>query len=255
MANPQPDVFVKYSKELMDAVMKTKFSDAENRIFLAVMRLTYGANPSRKSVYLERGKLSKMTCLGRRQASRAKHSLIKRLILNVDKIDDDHIEHAEIQKDYMLWDSQCQQNCPHTMSTKLSTYVDKIVHIEGVIPIVREREEEKNRKRPPKRIPYQQILDSYLNTLQMLPNSQLTPGLKKHIRARWLEDKTRQSIDWWNWYFNGILSCPWLIGKNRKGWRANLLWLVRPTNMEKVLAGYYNTQDKQSGIAEWLKGV
>lgn len=92
---------------------------------------------------------------------------------------------------------------------------------------------------PKDRCPYQQILDLYHEILPELPRVHVWDGPdRRSMSARWKEDKGRQTLDWWRAYFEQVKACPWLMGKV-KDFRADLAWLVRPTNMGNVLNGRY----------------
>jgi hypothetical protein len=62
---------------------------------------------------------------------------------------------------------------------------------------------------------------------------------EKRLRARWREDKRRQSLSWWRSYFERVKSSSFLTGK-KTDWSADFDWLIRPTNMAKVLEGKYD---------------
>ena len=54
----------------------------------------------------------------------------------------------------------------------------------------------------------------------------------------------------WRDYFTYVHDCPFLMGRvkpsdeTRRPFRADLMWLVRPSNFDKVMAGRY--QDARS---------
>jgi len=95
-------------------------------------------------------------------------------------------------------------------------------------------------------VPYQAIIDAYHEILPELPRASGGKEQRKHIRARWKESAERRSIEWWRKYFRAVRDQPFLLGQNDKGWQANLTWLARPTNMEKVLEGHYRTRSPTS---------
>ena len=72
---------------------------------------------------------------------------------------------------------------------------------------------------------------------------------EKRLRARWREDKARQSLDWWRKYFESVRASDLLMG--RKGdWTADFDWLICPTNMAKVLEGRYYDDPAGRGLPE-----
>jgi len=68
----------------------------------------------------------------------------------------------------------------------------------------------------------------------------LSNGSQAIVRARWRENP---SIQWFGEYFEYCHRCPWLRGENNSGWVANFIWLMRPSNMEKVINGNYESKD------------
>lgn len=91
-------------------------------------------------------------------------------------------------------------------------------------------------------VPYEEIINAYHEILPSLPRCSVGREVRKHIRARWKENPERQHLGWWKDYFHRVRDQPFLIGSNDRGWVANLLWLVRPTNMEKVIDGVYRSR-------------
>ncbi len=76
---------------------------------------------------------------------------------------------------------------------------------------------------------------------------------EKRLRARWREDKARQSLDWWREYFESVRASDFLMG--RKGdWSADFDWLICPTNMAKVLEGRYHDDPAGRGLPEGIAG-
>ena len=102
--------------------------------------------------------------------------------------------------------------------------------------------EEPEPESPQKRIPYEQILKTYNDTLgQSLREAKtVTEARKKAIRARCGESPERQDPKWWKEYFDSVRDSPFLLGKNERNWQADLDWLIRESNMAKVLEGKYS---------------
>jgi len=76
---------------------------------------------------------------------------------------------------------------------------------------------------------------------------------EKRLRARWREDKSRQTLDWWRKYFESVRASDLLMG--RKGdWSADFDWLICPTNMAKVLEGRYYDNPTGRGLPEGIAG-
>jgi len=99
-------------------------------------------------------------------------------------------------------------------------------------------------------IPYQKILEKYHTILPELSKiEKLTDGLKKKIKSRWVSDKDRQAVEWWEWYFSGIRDCDFLMGF-KTDWAATFHWLIGPENMEKVLSGNYLNKGTGSKLGD-----
>lgn len=65
------------------------------------------------------------------------------------------------------------------------------------------------------------------------------------LRQRWREDQKRQTLDWWRRYFGYVRESDFLVGKasahnGRPPFVADLEWLIRPTNLAKVIEGKYH---------------
>jgi hypothetical protein len=104
--------------------------------------------------------------------------------------------------------------------------------------------------------PQQKIVDLYNLKFPELPNVKSWPThLQKILKMRWREDSHRQSLKWWDNYFEFIRQSEFLMGKTKGGFQVDLEWIIRPTNMTKILNGRYHkdTQRKYGGIVEWLK--
>jgi hypothetical protein len=64
-----------------------------------------------------------------------------------------------------------------------------------------------------------------------------------YLRARWVESERRQSLEWWGSFFDLVRECKFLLGKvngsNGGTFKANLEWLIKPVNFNKVVEGKY----------------
>lgn len=106
-------------------------------------------------------------------------------------------------------------------------------------------EESANSKTPP--CPHKKIIFLYNKTLgQVLPQCKSTnKTVEGNLRARWREDKTRQDLGWWNDFFNVVSESDFLMGRVMD-WTADFTWLVKPTNMSKVINGNYKNKKGQN---------
>ena len=93
-------------------------------------------------------------------------------------------------------------------------------------------------------IPVQAIVDLYNETCKpagMVGTRVLSDKVRSAIKARWREDKERQSLEWWRWYFGGCAGIPGFCGKNERKWRANLEFVTRASKMPEILNESYQT--------------
>lgn len=107
-----------------------------------------------------------------------------------------------------------------------------------VIPCDEEKEIEKEIE---KRVDYQQIADMYNNTCVSFPKcTKLSDARKRAIKAR----MKQYSIEDFQRLFDMAEQSSFLKGKNSRNWSANFDWLIKDTNMVKVLDGNYaNTKN------------
>jgi hypothetical protein len=70
-----------------------------------------------------------------------------------------------------------------------------------------------------------------------LPKCRETSGRESKIRTR-MRDK-----EWASSYLKALSllkNCPFLIGKNDRGWKANIDWFLQPDSVAKILEGQYS---------------
>jgi hypothetical protein len=83
------------------------------------------------------------------------------------------------------------------------------------------------------------------------------PNLQKILRTRWKEEPERKNLAWWRAYFQYVRESPFLMG-GKTDFIADMEWIIRPTNMTKILNGRYHARgspgtQKFIGIKEWLE--
>lgn len=92
--------------------------------------------------------------------------------------------------------------------------------------------------------PYQDICEAYRGALPSLPQPDDAKNWNKtrkgYVKARWDENESRQSVDWWQRYFGYVARSSFLTGKTPEAFEATFDWLVKPTNMQKVCEGNYH---------------
>lgn len=89
--------------------------------------------------------------------------------------------------------------------------------------------------------PVDKIVDAYHEHLPMLARVRaMSKATETKLRTHW-RDADKQTLDWWVDYFKFVARCPFLIGKGGgdRPFFADLVWLLTPGNMEKVINGRY----------------
>lgn len=96
--------------------------------------------------------------------------------------------------------------------------------------------------------PHQEIIALYAKHLPMGIQPRTWTGSRAvALKARWREDKKRQSLAWWERFFAYIATSPFLTGKvydtNRKPFEITLEWIVTPKNFAKIIDGNYHSKE------------
>jgi hypothetical protein len=64
------------------------------------------------------------------------------------------------------------------------------------------------------------------------------------LRSRWREDPARQTTDWWERLFGYVSKSDFLMGRTetpgRKTFAADLEWILKPSNLVKIIEGKYH---------------
>ena len=115
-------------------------------------------------------------------------------------------------------------------------YTEKEIEKEKEIEIEIEIDKEKR-----ERIDYQQIVDMYNDTCVSFPRlTTLSEARKKAIKAR----LNVYSLEDFKKLFELAESSTFLKGGNNRNWSATFDWLIKDSNMAKVLDGNYNDKGK-----------
>lgn len=94
-------------------------------------------------------------------------------------------------------------------------------------------------------VPYQQIVDMYNEICISFPRvTSLSDARKKAIKARM---NSGYSLGDFKSLFTKAQASDFLKGKNDRNWTANFDWLVKDTNMAKVIDGNYDNKDGKNG--------
>lgn len=92
--------------------------------------------------------------------------------------------------------------------------------------------------------PVNEIASLYTEILPSLPQPKRQAGkitgktITAQIRQRWRDGAERRDLSWWRDYFTSIKARPFLMGEV-KDFVADLEWITRPKNMEKILNGRF----------------
>lgn len=87
--------------------------------------------------------------------------------------------------------------------------------------------------------PHQEIIRLYHEKLPELAGVKVWNKKRMALlQARWREDESRQSLEFWGKFFNYVSKSNWLMGRTNE-WQCNLEWLLNSSNFVKVLEGNY----------------
>lgn len=91
------------------------------------------------------------------------------------------------------------------------------------------------------RVLYNEILGSHLKRCLGLNDTH-----RKHIRAAYnlrIDDRfivQENGLAFWEGLFRDVLGCPFMLGKNNRGWRADFEFLTTSTKIQRFLEGKYD---------------
>ena len=135
------------------------------------------------------------------------------------------------------------------MSQQMSDKNPPEIEIEKEIEIEIEKEREREIK---EKIDYQKVANLYNDICISFPKiTKLSDARKKSIKAR----LNTYSYDDFKTLFEKAQASDFLKGKNNRDWQANFDWLIKDSNLAKVLDGNYDnkgskTQNKTLTISE-----
>lgn len=93
-------------------------------------------------------------------------------------------------------------------------------------------------------VPVDELIEAYHKAaprlLRAVPNRFKGSQGHTHLRKRWEEDEAHRSVEWWAQFFAVANENPTWNGENERGWVADLAWLVRRTNFDKVVTRWAN---------------
>lgn len=67
----------------------------------------------------------------------------------------------------------------------------------------------------------------------------------RDLAARWRESAKHQSPAFWRWFFGQVRKRRFYLGENDRGWRADLGWLVKRRNFDKILEAAVSAQRRK----------
>ena len=94
--------------------------------------------------------------------------------------------------------------------------------------------------------PHQKIIDLFHEVFSMATRVRVWNETRQtHLRTRWAEKPARQNLDWWQKFFEFILTSDFLTSKTptqpgKRPFVLSLDWLVKAENMAKVIEGKYH---------------
>lgn len=98
--------------------------------------------------------------------------------------------------------------------------------------------------------PHQDIIALYHERLETLPRMVASrwagSQAERDLRARWNEDARHRDLDFWARFFDAVQGNPHWLGSNDRGWRADLRWLVKRSNFDKVIDRLVNDSVRRS---------
>lgn len=143
------------------------------------------------------------------------------------------LDQLEARKEYMRDYMQGYREKQKKLATNKSCKVNSKVNVNSL----EEEVEEDNKDIEKKEIvPYQEIADLYNSTCISFPKlTKLSEARKKAIKAR----LNTYTIDDFKKLFTMAEQSDFLKGKNDRNWSATFDWLIKDSNMAKVLDGNY----------------
>lgn len=134
------------------------------------------------------------------------------------------------------------------MSDKHPREIEKELDIE----IEKDIEKETEREKKTDKIDYQQIADMYNDTCVSFPRlTKLSESRKKAIRAR----LKMYSVDDFKRMFEIAEKSDFLKGANGRNWSATFDWMLKDSNMAKILDGNYSKlEDKEDESGNETRG-
>lgn len=260
MASPQiEDGYTKIANELLEAILTVNLSNYAFRVFMAILRKTYGFN--KKTDWISLTQISVLTGIRTTHICRAVHELVnKNMLIKNGKV-------KGINKNYKQWKLPIQvvpiQVVPNEVI--LPNQVIKVTQSGNKkLPnqvVTKETTKETIQKKhiSTTPIPIKEIIKLYNDTcLDLVKVKIISEKREDNIRYRWnkfavKKDKTGNEIGirLFEELFTMANESDFLSGRieDKRGfknqWKADFDWLLNETNMVKVLEGNYENRGKE----------
>ena len=92
--------------------------------------------------------------------------------------------------------------------------------------------------------PHKEIIGIYHELLPTLPRVVETrwkgSERERNLKSRWTEDTRHQDLEFWKWFFGSVNNFPHQLGENERGWKADIGWLLKRTNFDKMIERMIN---------------
>ena len=120
----------------------------------------------------------------------------------------------------------------------------------GEIEIEKEIEKELEIEKKKERINYQKIVDIYNNTCVSFPRVSILSDSRKKAIKKMLDKYTIEDFEL---MLKKAEASRFLKGASDSNWSANFDWMIKDSNMVKILDGNYDERPKQNKVAEQLE--
>lgn len=154
-----------------------------------------------------------------------------------------NLEQMEARKEYQREYQREYRRKQKLLSTSESKHSCKHLREHNVNTLEEDKEEDKDIDIDKNNIVnYQEIVDMYNDTCVSFPKvTSLSEARKKAIKAR----MRTYSVDDFKKLFEMAEQSKFLKGSNNRDWNATFDWLIKDSNMAKVLDGNYNNKDEK----------
>ncbi|HBN9476839.1 TPA: replication protein [Pseudomonas aeruginosa] len=261
--------FTRMDNDLYEALIRAELSGRELRVALAIHRLTVGYNV--EEARIAASVIADMSGIHREDVSRAICELIRQRVIyrtggsrspmgfapvSEWKIDGKNT-HQNKQKSVPQCGVSTTSNVaflPHNKDSKDNLVPSELVAAaapttpELVLEPAPQPDQPEPKAQPSDRIPYEKIRDLYNQILggKLKRCMGVTEAHRKHIRAAYnlkldggfpVRDG---GLSFWEGLFNDVLDCPFMLGNNNRGWRADFEFLTTASKIQRFMEGKYD---------------